>query len=39
VQSNAGICGVEQTVERPAAGLHPDLHDAVFFHRRFDLVG
>jgi hypothetical protein len=43
VQSNAGICRIEQSVERSAARLrassHRSLGETVMFHGSFDLIG
>jgi hypothetical protein len=43
MQCNAGIGGIEQTVERSAAGLHADGHgrlgEAILLHGGFDLIG
>jgi hypothetical protein len=43
VQGNARIGGIEQAVERSAAGLHADGHgrlgEAILLHGGFDLIG
>jgi len=43
VQSDAGVCWVEEAVKRATAGMHPDGHrgfgEAVLLHGGFDLIG